>query len=116
MQVWDASTRNTNGTRSTPALIYQSHKDYKGNGIPVHSVAWSHDGKWLAFGTDNGTVQVKQLTLVSDDGTMQSWDASPGNRFIYNSYQGGILSVAWSPDGKRLASASENGPVQVWEG
>ncbi|WP_052890564.1 WD40 repeat domain-containing serine/threonine protein kinase [Thermogemmatispora carboxidivorans] len=75
---------------------------YRGHSAGVQSVAWSPDGRRLASGSDDGTVQV--------------WEADTGKQLLtYRGHSAGVQSVAWSPDGRRLASGSDDGTVQVWE-
>jgi WD40 repeat protein len=41
---------------------------------------------------------------------------APGSTlFIYRGHQGAVLSVAWSPDGKRIVSGSDDNTLQVWD-
>src|SRR5437763_1682580 len=35
--------------------------------------------------------------------------------YTYRGHTAGVIGVGWSPDGKRLASGSNDGTVQVWE-
>src|SRR5262249_20589186 len=35
--------------------------------------------------------------------------------YTYHGHSSSVWSVAWSPDGKRLASGSADGTVQVWD-
>jgi WD40 repeat protein/tRNA A-37 threonylcarbamoyl transferase component Bud32 len=75
---------------------------YRGHSNAVRCVAWSPDGKRIASGGDDGTVQV--------------WDATNGsNAFIYRDHPSGwgTKGVAWSPDSTRIAYGSKNGTVQV---
>src|SRR5437867_1982910 len=39
---------------------------------------------------------------------------TPPKHFTYTGHSDYVSSVAWSPDGKRIASASGDGTVQVW--
>ena len=54
-----------------------------------------------------------------DDKTVQVWDAASGGHIYtyrghYNASLGFITAVAWSPDGRRIASGSWDQTVQVW--
>ena len=68
----------------------------------VFSVAWSPDGKHLALGYADGSVQVCDATNGKKDFTVQGHSSH-------------VWALAWSPDGKRLASASWDHTVQVWD-
>src|SRR6266704_1985117 len=59
----------------------------------VFTVAWSPDGKHLALGRDDGSVQVRNA--ATDD-----------ILFTVRGHASSVWGLAWSPDGKRFASAS----------
>jgi eukaryotic-like serine/threonine-protein kinase len=65
-------------------------------------VAWSPDGRRIASGSGDNTVQV--------------WDAVGGGYvFTYRGHSDAVFAVAWSPDGKYIASGSNDYTVQVWQ-
>ena len=93
-----------------------SHKNlytYNGHTIDVFSVAWSPNGQRIASGSSDGLIEV--------------WDALTGQHvYTYrghadmylNHYTSGndaaVNSLTWSPNSKKIASASSDGTVQVW--
>jgi WD40 repeat protein len=71
-------------------------------GVAVYSVAWSHDGRRLASGSQNGSVTI--------------WDASNGQRLLaLAGHTGTVLRLAFSRDGTRLTSVAMDGLAKVWD-
>jgi serine/threonine protein kinase/Tol biopolymer transport system component len=128
----------------TPLPIGTLLYTYKGHSAIMDAVAWSPDGKRIASGSWDKTVQVwnasdgssvltyrghsndvrtvawspdgKRIASGSYDKTVQVWDAVDGrNVYTYKGHSDMVQAVAWSPDGKRIASGSYDKTVQVWD-
>ncbi len=75
---------------------------YSGHSGKVNAVAWSPDGKRIASGSDDKTVQV--------------WDAFTGHKLVsYDGHSDRVYALGWSPDGIYIASTSNDKTVQVWD-
>lgn len=119
----------------------QTLESHKGS---VFSVAFSHDGKRLASGSNDKTVRIwaaetgalqqtlqghrdwissvafshdgKQLASGSDDKSVRIWDVETGVlQQILMEHQDRVSSVAFSPRGNQLASGSHDGKVRIYD-
>jgi serine/threonine protein kinase/GTPase SAR1 family protein len=82
-------------TRSEePPVSYGSYKGY------LWTLAWSPDGKFIAMGGDEHTVQVKEIRTQKN--------------IASKVHSGSVTAIIWSPDSKLLASASSDGAILVW--
>ena len=70
------------------------------HGDAVNQIAFSPDGKRLAS--------------CADDGTVKIWDLGNGRELrTYREQKGKVKSIAWSDDGKLIASAAGN-EIHLW--
>ncbi|GCE22567.1 hypothetical protein KDK_63670 [Dictyobacter kobayashii] len=96
IEMWDMRTGRSSLTQEpTPYLSLPQR---------VVGLSWSPDDMRLAYTLADGVVH------VHDRGTLI--DGTYNTRSVSNSNWDG--AIAWSPDGKYLASTDKNGEVQVW--
>ncbi|THU99244.1 WD40 repeat-like protein, partial [Dendrothele bispora CBS 962.96] len=85
---------NVSTMRVTMAML-EGHTD------SVWSVAFSPDGRKLASGSYDKTVQI--------------WNVATGQEeTMLEGHAGGVFSLAFSPDGTQLASGSSDKTVRIW--
>jgi WD40 repeat protein len=103
VRVWDAAT-------GQPLLTLARH------GSAVLGVAFAPDGKTLAACTADS-----ERVVTVEPGEIKLWDLQTGDEVLtLHGHRGGVAAVAFSPDGKRLASAgfdrmSGDRTVKVWD-
>jgi WD40 repeat protein/serine/threonine protein kinase len=136
--VLDAQTGKPTFTMSGPSGLWTKG----GLGDVISSVAWSPDSRRLAVRSGENRIVVwdvatqKEAFSVRDhliqglggwsaDGryllsrgqtVAQVWDATAGQEWLdFRGHADRVTGLAWSPDGKRLASASQDRTVKVWD-
>jgi len=95
------SSGTDNSIHIWDALNKQNQCIYRGHNYWVRALTWSPNGKALVSGSWH---------------EIQVWDWASGKKhFTYRGHNSWIRSVAWSPQSVRIASASEDSTVQIWE-
>src|SRR5437868_6872955 len=113
----------------TTTFTCTGHSDY------IFALAFSPDSAYLASASRDTTVRVwhmhshnvgARFIAPSSDDSLSSSEEGAINRAptsidnniedstIYHEHTHPVLSVAWSPDGKYIASGDTNGIIYIW--
>ncbi len=80
------------------------------NGDSVLSLAFSADGRRLAYGGGP-----RFFDAPPRDTTVKIWDLATDAKQVLTGHPMTVMSVAFSPDGQLLATCSFDGAVRLWE-
>jgi WD40 repeat protein/energy-coupling factor transporter ATP-binding protein EcfA2 len=131
VRIWDTNTGENTLTLTV-----------SGEGLGSSAVAWSPGGRQLAAGYDGGAIRLwdadtgkmmatlsghsrgitglkysptgNSLASASNDGTARLWDGQTGRLLFTLDHSDQVTAVAWSPDGRQVATASYGG-VELWD-
>ncbi len=93
---------------STHKLVIPLDRQQEPWGHGANGVAFSPDGKILAAGTENLTVELWNAETGAHMATLEGYDPNRGN--IKQ-----VFSLAFSPDGETLATGTWHGSIKLWE-
>ncbi|MCM2371887.1 WD40 domain-containing protein [Aporhodopirellula aestuarii] len=85
--------------------------EFTGHSSDVNCIAWSPDGRQLASGGRDHSVRIWDLSVLDEPNRGKS---STATAVPVQGHEDRVWCVAWSPDSQRLASASDDGSVGVW--
>jgi serine/threonine protein kinase len=102
VQIWDVATGNR-------IFIYRDHTDC------ATTVAWSPDGKRIASGSKDRTIRVWDPGKETKQNIFTYLLSPYRSNYMYRHHRGRINAVIWSSDSRRIASASTDRTVRVWD-
>ncbi|KAI5835209.1 WD40 repeat-like protein [Schizophyllum commune Tattone D] len=102
IRIWDVATRK------------QLREPLTGHEASVASVAFSPDGKRIVSGSHDQTLRIWDITTRTQVGDALT-EHDHGDFGAGDLVFGEVNSVAFSPDGKRIVSASSDHTIIVWD-
>jgi WD40 repeat protein len=81
--------------------IWSSRERGDGHCKAITSLAWSHDGRYLASGSADTTIKI--------------WDAVTGKVLqTYTGHAAEVRALAWSPEDSRIVSSADHENLHLW--
>ncbi|XP_010540925.1 PREDICTED: WD repeat-containing protein 70 [Tarenaya hassleriana] len=99
LRIWDVNNFNSQKQVIKPKLARPGR-------VPVTTCAWDRDGKCIAGGIGDGSVQIWNLK--------PGWGSRP-DIYVEKAHTDDITSVKFSSDGRILLSRSFDGSLKVWD-
>lgn len=96
VRVWDVATKAVVETRKVPSWR---------SGARARSVALSPDGRWLVGGNEEGQVSLWERGFEEAPRVLETEDSAHPGRYV--------ADLAFSPDGRTLAVASDRSPFLI---
>jgi WD40 repeat protein len=89
---------------------------FGGSAVGVAALAYSPDGRFIAAGPTSAFAVSGKGTPMFPANPIRIWRADAGNAaYSLVSDVGAVESISWSPDGRFIALAGENGDIYLWE-
>jgi WD40 repeat protein len=124
-------------------LLYR-HDTFTNYQEPINALAWSPDSKRIATVSGDHQLRVRHIRFYTEvtigepsstkknaiawsptnkqviaigenDKTVCLWNTSTKKQNVYQGHNSSVMTVAWSPDGSRIASGSVDRTLQVWQ-
>ncbi len=144
LKLWDLTTGQEPRSLKGAAIPRPQHLNRVSMTDAVSSLAYSPDGKILASGNLNDTIELwdavtgqrlralvghthmvgsiafspdgKILASASNDASIRLWDVNLGQELLkLTGHDNAVWGIAFSPDGKRLASAGSDKTLRLWD-
>lgn len=99
LRIWDVNDFKSQKQVIKPKLARPGR-------VPVTTCAWHHDGKSIAGGIGDGSIQIWNLK--------PGWGSRPDMN-VEKAHSDDITALKFSPDGRHLLSRSFDGTLKVWD-
>jgi WD40 repeat protein len=90
-------------------------KSYKGHEDWIHGIAFSLDGTMLASASDDKTIKLWRLNVSPGQSDVASREITLEHIRTFEDHSSGVRSVCFTPDGKIIASSSDDGAIKLWQ-